>query len=72
MLSAVRRQFPQKRVSGSEILTDALPYAASRLPGTTLFQMDARMIPFESEFDAIGAFARLDLKCCVSPLLFQY
>jgi SAM-dependent methyltransferase len=60
VLAAVRRCFPQMRLSGSEMFSAALPFAASRLPGTTLFQMDARVIPFESEFDAIGAFDVLE------------
>ncbi len=60
LLWAVGRYFPQLQVSGSEMFVDALPYAASRLPGTTLFQMDARRIPFESEFDLIGGFDVLE------------
>jgi SAM-dependent methyltransferase len=37
-----------------------LSFAAIRLPGVELFQIDARQIPFESEFDVIGAFDVLE------------
>jgi len=60
VLSAIHRECPQLRVFGSEVFIDALPYAASRLPEGTLYQMDARRIPFESEFDVIGAFDVLE------------
>ena len=30
------------------------------MPGVTLFQMDARFVPFEEEFDVIGAFDALE------------
>jgi SAM-dependent methyltransferase len=60
VLSAVRRSFPKLRASGSEIFVEGLQFAAGRLPGIDLFQMDARSIPFRSEFDAIGAFDVLE------------
>lgn len=60
VLSSVRRSFPKTRASGSEIFIEGLQFAAGRLPGVHLFQMDARSIPFKSEFDAIGAFDVLE------------
>jgi SAM-dependent methyltransferase len=56
VLSSIRAQFPGMRICGSEISIEGLPIAAARLPGVDLFQMDARSIPFDSEFDGIGAF----------------
>jgi SAM-dependent methyltransferase len=55
MLSGVQKKFPQLMLSGSDIFCDALSYAEAKVPGVTLFQMDARHIPFEDEFDVIGA-----------------
>jgi SAM-dependent methyltransferase len=60
VLSSIRTRFPTVRISGSEISIDGLPFAAARLPGVDLFQMDARSIPFDSEFDGIGAFDVLE------------
>ena len=56
VLRGVTRAFPRMRVSGSEIFLEGLGYAAQRLPGADLFQMDARRIPYTAEFDVIGAF----------------
>ncbi|MGH8213296.1 MAG: class I SAM-dependent methyltransferase [Rhodanobacteraceae bacterium] len=56
VLRGVTRAMPDLRVSGSEIFLEGLSFAAQRLPGADLFQMDARRIPYEDEFDLIGAF----------------
>jgi SAM-dependent methyltransferase len=46
---------------GSEIFIQGLDFASARLSKhVTLFQMDAREIPFENEFDVIGAFDVLE------------
>lgn len=60
VLAGVQREFPQLALAGSEIFTQGLAFARQRLPGVWLFQMDARCIPFESEFDVIGAFDVLE------------
>jgi SAM-dependent methyltransferase len=60
VLQAVRQSVPSMRLCGSEIFANGLPFAAKRLPGTELIQMDAREMPFESEFDAIGMFDVLE------------
>src|SRR5688572_2735724 len=60
VLSAIVREPRVRRFSGSDIYTEALPYAQRRLPGVELFQMDARRIPFDAEFDVIGAFDVLE------------
>lgn len=60
VLSGIQRQFPDLILSGSEIFSNGLAFAEKRLPDVTLFQMDARHIPFEGEFDVIGAFDVLE------------
>jgi SAM-dependent methyltransferase len=56
VLSGIARAFPKLRVAGSEIYSKGLGFAARRVRRAELFQADARHIPFESEFDVIGAF----------------
>lgn len=56
VLSGVERAFPQLTLAGTEVLDRGLELASKRLAGTSLYQMDARSIPFEDEFDVIGAF----------------
>jgi SAM-dependent methyltransferase len=60
VLSGIRSALPNLGLSGSEVLTAGLSFAAQRLPGIELFQMDARRIPFRDEFDVIGAFDVLE------------
>jgi SAM-dependent methyltransferase len=60
VLSGVRRALPELVLCGTEIFTEGLTFAAERLPGIELFQMDARRIPFREEFDVIGAFDVLE------------
>lgn len=56
ILSQVAAAFPKAGLLGSEMFSSGLRFAASRLPGVEFVQMDARDIPFEDEFEAIGAF----------------
>jgi SAM-dependent methyltransferase len=60
VLSGLREAFPNLVLSGSEVFSEGLGFAAARLPGVELFQMDARQIPFRDEFDLIGAFDVLE------------
>jgi len=60
VLSGVKEALPSLALSGSEIFSEGLGFAAQRLPGVDLFQMDARRIPFREEFDVIGAFDVLE------------
>ncbi len=60
VLSEIERTFPKLSLSGSEIYCSGLTYAAKRLKKAELFQMDARKIPFENEFDVVGAFDVLE------------
>lgn len=56
VLRGITGALPDLRASGSEIFLEGLSFAAQRLPAADLFQMDARRIPYENEFDLIGAF----------------
>jgi SAM-dependent methyltransferase len=60
VLSGLRQNFPALQLAGSEIYTNGLRFAEKRLPGVNLFQMDARRLPFDLEFDVIGAFDVLE------------
>lgn len=56
VLAGVSKAFPKAKVSGSELFSAGLRFAAERLPQADFMQMDARRIPFENEYDVIGAF----------------
>lgn len=56
VLQGVAAAFPQARLSASEAQTEGLQFAATRVPQASFLQMDARRMPFDREFDAIGAF----------------
>jgi SAM-dependent methyltransferase len=56
VLSGIRRSLPGLKLSGSEASCAGLAFALSRVPDASLFQMDARSIPFVDEFDVVGAF----------------
>lgn len=60
VLSGLSSVFPGLILGGSEISSVGLAHAARRVPGATLFQMDARAIPFADEYDVIGAFDVLE------------
>jgi SAM-dependent methyltransferase len=60
VLSGVGKRFPHARLAGSEVFREGLKFAAARMPTVELLQMDASKIPFESEFDVIGAFDVLE------------
>lgn len=57
---AISKHFPDASLSGSEYLEEGLVYARKRVPKAKFTQMDARYIPYESQFDAIGAFDVLE------------
>jgi len=60
VLSAIAKSLPKIELTGSEIFSTGLTYAATRVPSARLMQMDARYIPFVEEFDSIGAFDVLE------------
>lgn len=60
VLSSIAAAFPRLRVTGAELYTAGLRFAADRLPGATLYQMDCRRMPFDCEFDVVCAFDVLE------------
>lgn len=56
VISAVAKEFPNAQLAGSEYMEEGLTFARDRLPSAAFSQMDARLIPHNSEFDVIGAF----------------
>lgn len=60
VISAISKQFPDVKLSGSEYLEESLVFAQQRVPGVIFTQTDARNIPHESELDAIGTFDVLE------------
>jgi SAM-dependent methyltransferase len=60
VLAGIRKELPRLTLGGGEVFSAGLRLAADRLPSVDLFHMDARQIPFESEFDVIGAFDVLE------------
>lgn len=60
VLGGIRSAFPEAELHGSEIFAAGLAFAADRVPSATLYQMDARHIPFRGHFDVIGAFDVLE------------
>ena len=60
VLSGIRSACPSIELSGSEIFSTGLAFAARRVPSAQFYQMDARNIPFREQFDVIGAFDVLE------------
>ncbi len=60
VLSSTRQIYPEAQLCGSDIFTEGLSYAKQRVPDACLFQMDACHIPYQNEFDLIGAFDVLE------------
>lgn len=56
VLSGLAKVFKGAALYGSELFTEGLKFATSRMPHARLMQMDATDIPFYREFDVIGAF----------------
>lgn len=60
VLSGINKYFPSLELWGSEIYKSGIEQASKRLPNAKLLQLDARNIPFNDEFDVIGAFDVLE------------
>lgn len=60
VLAGIHAAFPELRVAGGEMSLEGIAHARRRLPGVPLFQIDARHLPFEAEFDVIGSFDVLE------------
>jgi SAM-dependent methyltransferase len=60
VLAAVRSAFPHMRLVGAELFQAGLAVAAQRVPDAELLELDARELPFDGEFDVVGAFDVLE------------
>jgi SAM-dependent methyltransferase len=56
VLAAIAAGARPLRLVGAEAHAEGLAFAARRVPGAELMQMDARRIPYRDEFDVVGAF----------------
>ncbi len=61
VLSNIMKEFPEIKLSGSELYFQGLEYANQRVNNqVNLYQIDARELPFHAEFAVIGAFDVLE------------
>lgn len=60
VLSAIHEAFPETRLTGTELFEEGLEIARRRLPGVELLRLDAERLPYEAEFDVVGAFDVLE------------
>jgi SAM-dependent methyltransferase len=60
VLGMFAERHPEWATWGSELHVEGLEFAAARAPRARFLQMDARHIPFRSEFDLIGSFDVLE------------
>ncbi len=60
MLKGLQNNFSNYQLEGSEIHLEGIKFAKERLPKVQFFQMDATNIPFENQYNAIGAFDVLE------------
>ena len=59
-VAAELRKVPNLRMTASEIYLQGLRYARSKYPDVDFIQLDAVEMPFEDEFDIVGAFDVLE------------
>jgi SAM-dependent methyltransferase len=60
VLEGLRQTLPRLRLVGGELHGEGLRHASQRLRGVELLQLDARSVPFDGEFDVVGAFDVLE------------
>ncbi len=60
VLAGISKEFSGLRLLGVEYFEEGLVYARVRVPDAEFVQMDARAIPYESDWDVIGAFDVLE------------
>lgn len=56
VLAGLSKHNPTLTLTGSEIFTNGLKFAAQRVPSANFAQMDARALPYIDEFDIVAAF----------------
>lgn len=54
------RRFPSLRICAGDPFDAGVAVASRRMPSAAVYQMDARRIPFDREFDVVGAFDVLE------------
>jgi SAM-dependent methyltransferase len=60
VLNGLSKEFPKLKLAGAEIYLSGLHFARKRLPAVEFVQLDATRMPFENEYEAIGAFDVLE------------
>ena len=55
VLKGISEALPNVELTGSDLYDAGLAFAAERLPGVELYQIDCRRLPFDSHFDVILA-----------------
>jgi SAM-dependent methyltransferase len=60
VLAALRSRCASLRLAGGELSRAGIEVAQSRVPDVPIFQLDARRLPFEGEFDVVAAFDVLE------------
>lgn len=58
--AAMQRMNPALRITASEAFVEGLSIAGRRMPDADLVQADARQLPWDDEFDVVGAFDVLE------------
>lgn len=60
VLRGLEQRYPDLRLAGGEIAPQGLAVARRRLVRATLHELDGRSLPFQDEFDVVGAFDVLE------------
>lgn len=60
VLEGLAARRPGLRLTGTEIHPEAIAFAERRVPGARFVRADARHLPFEADFDVVGAFDVLE------------
>jgi SAM-dependent methyltransferase len=60
VLAALHARRPEVSFAGGEPFAAGVDVARARMPDLPLFQLDGRRLPFEQEFDVVGAFDVLE------------
>lgn len=55
-LASIRAGRPGLAVAGGDVHAEGLAVARTRLPDVPLFRLDVRALPFDADFDVVGAF----------------
>jgi SAM-dependent methyltransferase len=60
VLAGIRAAQPGIRLGGAELYLEGMAHARRRVPDAAFYQLDATRIPFEQEWDVVGAFDVLE------------